>query len=175
MKLRIVLSISLLAFAGAQHANAQEGKSRAEVRAELDRAIQAGELLVPGELGLTLRQLRPDLYPSAAVQGKSRNEVKKELADAIHNGEIVAGESSGNLNELYPSQYPPVARLPGKSREEAKAELAEALRTGDILAGGELGLTRYQLSPGRYRDAARMMATPRPAPTARRGTFSWSF
>jgi len=175
MKLRLLISISLLAFAGAQHANAQQGKSRAEVRAELDRAIQAGELLAPGELGVPLKQVRPDLYPRAAVQGKTRDEVKNELAQAIRRGEIVAGESSGNLSELHPSLYPPVARLPGKSREEAKAELAEALRSGDILAGGELGLTRNQLSPGRYPGSSRVMATTGAEPTARRGSLFRSF
>jgi hypothetical protein len=39
------------------------GKTRAEVRAERDDAIRNGDLSVPGETGLTYRQLNPGAYP----------------------------------------------------------------------------------------------------------------
>lgn len=175
MKLHSLVTISLITLAGAQHAIAQDGKSRAQVGAELGQASRAGELLVPGELGLPLNQLRPDLYPRVAAEGSSRDQVKGELAEAIRTGNIVAGEFGGNLNELHPGLYPPVERLAGRNRDEAKAELAEALRTGNIIAGGELGLTRNQLSSGHHQEAGRMMARSRSGPVAQRGILSWTF
>ncbi len=176
MKLHFLLSISLVALAGAHQAQAHDGKSRAQVRAEFDQANRAGELLAPGEPGLPYYQLRPDLYPRAMVQGKPRDLVKGELAEAVRTGNVVAGEFAGNLNEVHPNLYPPVPRVAGKSRETAKAELAEALRSGGIIVGGELGLTRNQLSSGRYPQPGRMMAGSRiSAPIVQRGTLSWRF
>ena len=175
MKLRFILSIGLIAVA-AHPAFAQEAKTRAQVRAELDHAIRSGDLLAPGELGVPLNQVRPDLYPRVALEpGKSRAEVKAELTEAIRTGDIIAGETSYRLNEIHPNLYPPVAVLPGKSRQEAKAELADALRTGDILAGGETSLKRNELYPWSYRDQNGTFAAKRPRPALQRGIFSLSF
>jgi hypothetical protein len=76
MKLRSIISIGLIVVVSTHQALAQEGKSRAQVRAELDEAI--------------LNQLRPDLYPRVAQRpGKSRR-----------TGDIVAGESPYRFNGI---------------------------------------------------------------------------
>src|SRR3954464_8538554 len=64
MKLHSLIPIGILAVTCAHTSFAQEGKSRAQVRAELDEAIHSGSLLAPGELGLRLNQERPDRYPA---------------------------------------------------------------------------------------------------------------
>ncbi|MEI4896588.1 DUF4148 domain-containing protein, partial [Klebsiella pneumoniae] len=46
-------------------ANAQEAKTRAQVRAELAQARASGDINAPGDSGLKLRQLYPNGYPSA--------------------------------------------------------------------------------------------------------------
>jgi hypothetical protein len=159
MKVRVLLSIGLIAGAAGQ-AFAQDAASRTQMRADVDEARRAGELIAPGEAGLTERQLRPDLYPSVAQQpAKPRQETRAELQEALRTGEIYAGgESSFKRNELDPNRYPRVAVAPGKSREEAKAELAEAVRTGDIVAGGELAAKENQLYPNQYREGHRAVA-----------------
>lgn len=173
MKLRSIISIGLIVVVGTHQALAQEGKSRAQVRAELDEAIHKGDILAPGELGIPLNQLRPNSYPRVSqAPGKSREQVKSELMDAIRTGDIIAGEASFNLNEAHPNLYPPVAMLPGKTREEVKSELAEAVRTGDILAGGELSLRLNELYPWQYRSRALAGS---PIRTGQRGTISLSY
>jgi hypothetical protein len=164
MKLQTLFySIGLVALAGSHPALAQEARTRAQVRAELDQAMRSGDMLAPGDTGVRLNQLRPDLYPRVA-QGpvKSRGLVKAELAEAIRTGDLLAGGNTGlKLNELTPNLYPPVAQAQGKSREQAKAELAEALRTGDILAGGESSQTLAQIYPWSYRPDGRTVVARR--------------
>lgn len=154
MYLRSILTIGVIAAAGISPAIAQQqGKTRAQVRAELAEATRTGQLLAPGESGLTQQQLRPDLHPGIAMlPGRSRQEVRDELAAAQRNGDLIAGESSARLNEVHPGLYPHMAMARGKSREQARAELAEALRTGDILAGGESSLTLRERFPASYLD-----------------------
>ena len=76
MKLRSIISIGLIVVVSTHQALAQEGKSRAQVRAEVDEAI--------------LNQLRPDLYPRVAQRpAKSRQ-----------TGDVITGESSYKFTGL---------------------------------------------------------------------------
>lgn len=145
------ITLVLLLAAVASVASAQETKTRAEVKAELAAAIHNGDMLANGELGLTQRELRPDLYPSPPVVGETRSQVKSELAAAIRDGDmIVAGDSGLREKDVSPGLYPVDAVVAGKTRDEVKAELAMAIRDGDMIAAGQSGLTEYQLEPQRY-------------------------
>jgi hypothetical protein len=145
----ITLVLLLAAFASV--ASAEEAKTRAEVKAELAAAMHNGDMLANGELGLTQRELRPDLYPSPPVVGETRSQVKSELASAIRDGDMIAAGDSGlREKDLYPGRYPADPVVAVKTRGEVKAELAVAIRDGDMMATGESGLTEYQLEPQRY-------------------------
>ena len=87
------------------------GKTRDQVRAELEQAVRAGDMLAAGESGSKLNELQPDLYPAKVAQaGKTREQVKEELAQAIHTGDLMAaGEDGRKLNEIFPGQYHPHA------------------------------------------------------------------
>jgi hypothetical protein len=145
------ITIVLLLAAFASMASAQEAKTRAQVRAELVAAMHNGNMLANGELGLTQRELRPDLYPSPPVVGETRAQVESELAAAIRDGDmIVAGDSGLREKDMAPGRYPADPVVAGTTRAEVKAELAIAIRDGDMMAAGESGLTEYQLGPQRY-------------------------
>lgn len=85
----------------------QVGKSREQVRDELEQAIRTGDIMVAGEFGVKRNELMSGRYP--IVTGKSlktRDQVKSELARAIREGEVVAvGEDGRKLNEIYPDRY----------------------------------------------------------------------
>ncbi len=60
-----------------------QGKTRAEVKAELAEAQRNGELIVDSETGLRFNQVYPDRYPQPTVaQGKSRADVRAELVNS---------------------------------------------------------------------------------------------
>ena len=144
---KITLVLLLAALTGA--ASAQQAHS--QVKADLAAARRNGDMLATGELGLTQRELRPDLYPSAPVVGKTRAQVKSELAAAIRNGDLIAaGESGAREKDLNPGMYPADPVVAGKTRAQVKSELAAAIRDGDMLAPGESGMTEYQLHPQQY-------------------------
>lgn len=46
---------------------AQEGKTRDQVRAELAAAQRDGDVLAPGDSGLTLRELYPQRYATTVI------------------------------------------------------------------------------------------------------------
>ena len=83
------------------------GKTRDQVRAELEQAVRSGDMFAAGESGSKLNELQPELYPAKAAQvGKTREEVKEELAEAIHTGDLMAaGEDGRKLNEIFPGQF----------------------------------------------------------------------
>jgi len=119
MNLRSILTIGVIAAAGLSPAIAQQqGKTRAQVRAELAEALRTGQLLAPGESGLTQQQLRPDLFPSIAMHpGRSRQEVRDELAEAQRRGDLIAGgESSLTLRQRFPASYQDVMSMPTMAR-----------------------------------------------------------
>jgi predicted RNase H-like HicB family nuclease len=130
-------------------AHAQSAKTRDEVQRELTEAIRNGDMLAPGESGLTLRELHPGRYPGQAVPAaKTREQVRAELAEAVRTGDVVAnGESGLTLREQFPQRYPAPVHVAGKTREEVKAELAEAIRDGNVLANGDSGLKLNELHP----------------------------
>jgi hypothetical protein len=84
------------------------GRTRAEVRTELEAARQSGDLLAAGESSMKLNELHPSSYPQRSVAaGKTRVQVQAELTEARRTGDIVAaGESGLKLNEIHPGLYP---------------------------------------------------------------------
>ncbi|MCY1545720.1 hypothetical protein D9M68_816730 [compost metagenome] len=60
-----------------------QGKTRAEVKAELAEAQRNGDLIADSETGQRFNQLYPNRYPQPTVaQGKSREDVRAELVNA---------------------------------------------------------------------------------------------
>lgn len=60
-----------------------QGKTRAEVKAELAEAIRNGELMADGQTGARFKDVNPGRYPvEATVQAKSRDEVRAELVNS---------------------------------------------------------------------------------------------
>lgn len=145
-----------------------QGKTRDQVRAELNEAIRTGNIVVGGDSGLKANELFPGRYAATeTAQGKTRAEVKAELQEALSAGDVVAGGDSGQtLRQLFPGRYAEAAAeqraievAQGKTRAQVKAELAEALRTGDMVAGGESGLKLNELFPGYVDDASPVLAS----------------
>jgi hypothetical protein len=134
-------------------AQAQQGPTtREQVRSELARAQRSGDVMAPGDTGLTLREMYPARYgvqPTASTL--TRAQVKADYAEAVRTGDLVAdGESGQKLNELHPSAYPGVVFAQSdKTRAQVKLEYAEAVRTGDIV-DGETGLKLNEIYPARY-------------------------
>jgi hypothetical protein len=143
-------TLVVLLAAAASAASAQ-GLSRAQVEAQLATAIRNGDMMAPGDLGLTERQLNPSRFPpQPVVAGKTRAQVQAELASAIRNGDMLVGDSGLREKDLFPAMYPADPQVAGKSRAQVRAELAMAIRDGDMLAPGDSGATEYQLNPQRY-------------------------
>jgi predicted RNase H-like HicB family nuclease len=81
-------------------------KTRAQVIAELKEAQRTGDILAPGDEGLTEYQLNPRAFPPReAVAGKTREEVQAETKQAIHDGDIIQGESGLTERETFPQAY----------------------------------------------------------------------
>ncbi|MDP1685855.1 DUF4148 domain-containing protein [Hydrogenophaga sp.] len=60
-----------------------QGKTRAEVKAELAEAIRNGDLIADGQTGARFKDLNPSRYPAEATfQAKSRDDVRAELVNA---------------------------------------------------------------------------------------------
>ena len=66
-----------------------QGKTRAQVRAELAEAQRNGDLIADGETGATHRQLYPHRYAAQdSAQAKTREQVKQELVEARRSGQL---------------------------------------------------------------------------------------
>lgn len=151
---RVGVGVAVMLLTAFSAVDAQEGKTRDQVRAELAAAQRDGDLLAPGDSGLTLRELYPSRYPARqAAAVKTRAEVVDELQEARRNGDIVVGDTGLTQYEINPRNFPVRAVAQGKTREQVRAELAEAIRSGDIVANGETGKTLRQLYPQRYAPA----------------------
>jgi Domain of unknown function (DUF4148) len=60
-----------------------QGKTRAEVKAELAEAIRNGDLIADGQTGARFKDLNPSRYPAEATfQAKSRDDVRAELVNS---------------------------------------------------------------------------------------------
>lgn len=110
MKFAGVVLSSLLAtqaFANHHEHAAHDGKTRAQVKAELAEAIKNGDMIADSESGMTFREMFPSQYPARAeAPGKTRAQVKAELAEAIKNGEMIAdGETGMTYREMFPGRY----------------------------------------------------------------------
>ena len=118
------------------------GKTREQVRSELEDARRNGDLIANGETGATYRDLAPHRYaPAAAVQAKSRADVRAEFEAARRNGDLIAdGQSGATARELFPSAYAAQADVKralgittaGKTREQVGDELVQARRSGTV-------------------------------------------
>ena len=90
------ITFALLALAAtfaAASAQAQTGKTREEVKAELAEATRTGNIIAngEGEGGLTLRELYPQRYPAVATApGLTRAQVLAELEGARRTGDLMA-------------------------------------------------------------------------------------
>jgi hypothetical protein len=86
------------------------GRTRAEVRAELEAAQRSGDLLAAGEASQTRGELNASRYPQATtLAGKTRAQVLSELAEARRSGDLLAaGESGLTQRQLHPGLYPRV-------------------------------------------------------------------
>ena len=113
------------------------GLTTEQVRAELVQAMESGEYVRGGELGLKLNEISPNSYP--AKRGSTSvtlAQVQTELFQAMRSGDIMVGGETGlKLNELNPGRYPAQPAIAGATRQQIAAELAEAIRTGDITYG----------------------------------------
>ena len=118
MKYPRSITIVVLLGALASVASAQEAKTRAQVEAEVTAAMHNGDMLGAGELGLTQRELHPNLYPPAPVVAKTREQVRAEIRAAIRDGEMKEA-SDLRLKDLYPGLYPADPVIAGKTRADA--------------------------------------------------------
>jgi hypothetical protein len=155
--MRVVHSLAAIAaFAGVVGAAHAQSLTRDEVRGELVEAQRTGDILAPGDSGLTLRELYPHRYPAPQfiAAPKTRAQVVAELKEAVHNGDVLVGDSGMTERDLHPQDFPARAVAQGKTRQQVRAELAEAIRTGDIVAAGESGQTLREQHPQRYAKAS---------------------
>ena len=183
----IALAISTL-IAGqafAADTNADIGKTRAQVQAELVQARATGDITAPDQLsidytgrtGAKMNEVFPARYATVApVSTKTRADVMAEMAEAKRTGNVMASTqiaidygstTAAKMNEIFPARYPAVATVPAKTRTEVRTELAEAQRTGDLPADSLLSLVvtgvpgnkLNALYPGQYPVKARAAVT----------------
>jgi hypothetical protein len=89
MKVLSCASLALMLSTVGSHADTLT--TREKVRNELAAAGRTGDVLAPGESGLTPRELHPERYPAAAAAApKSREEVQSELNAALRSGDLPA-------------------------------------------------------------------------------------
>ena len=154
----IALAVSTLIAAHALAADADVGKTREQVQAELVQARATGNITAPDQLsidytgrtGAKMNEVFPARYAAVApVSTKTRADVVAEMAESKRTGNVMAstqvaidyaGTTSAKMNEVFPARYPAVAGAPAKTRAEVRTELAEAQRTGDMPADNLLSL-----------------------------------
>ncbi|OYU42617.1 MAG: hypothetical protein CFE44_23000 [Burkholderiales bacterium PBB4] len=154
----IALAISTLIAGHALAADADMGKTREQVQAELVQARATGDITAPDQLsidytgrtGAKMNEIFPARYVAVApVSTKTRADVAAEMKEAKRTGNVAAptltsldyaGYGTAKMNEVFPGRYPAVAAAPTKTRAEVRAELAEAQRTGDLQADNLLSL-----------------------------------
>jgi hypothetical protein len=117
--------LALFVSFGASAQDAASSPSRAEVKAEGQAALKAGESPV-GDI-----ENKPD---TSTKSTKSRAQVKSETASAAKAGQIPTG-STGQTSHNRPSTHST------KSRAQVKAETASAAKAGQIPTG-DLGTGR---------------------------------
>ena len=144
-----LLGISLVLATAVSAASADEGLTRAQVRAETLAAQRAGDI-PHGDLDIRPNVARPDLYPPPApVAGETRAQVRADLARAVAAGDMPFGDSGRTLREINPERYPPQVEEKGLTRAQVRQQLSQATRLGDIEQGEE-GRTSAELFPQRY-------------------------
>jgi hypothetical protein len=123
------ITCALLLALGSQ-AHAQTDKTRDQLRSEFADAIQTGDMVAPGDSGLTLRERDPRRYPARTeVAGKTREQVKAELREAIRTGDVLANGDSGlKLNEAHPQWYANVRRPNADAVQQAATQRDSATR-----------------------------------------------
>jgi hypothetical protein len=109
--------VSLASLFAVSAAQADDGKTREQVRAELVAAQQAGEIQY-GNTGMTEREVFPARHDAtqapAAVkpvytsenQGLTRAQVRAELIAAQKAGEVQYGNIGATARELFPDRFP---------------------------------------------------------------------
>jgi hypothetical protein len=137
--------------AGVASSQAPGGLTRAQVEADLARAIANGDTYVAS--GIRGRDLSPGFYPKPAgfKSSQTRAEVNAQVIQAARNGDLsVGGETALREKDVSPGGYPADPPVAGRSRAEVEAELMAAIRNGDISTGGELGMPENTVAPAFY-------------------------
>jgi hypothetical protein len=104
------------------YGQADQGKTREQVRAEFIAAKQAGDIH-EGETGMTEREMFPWLYPAdpSAGPGKTREQVRAELSAAQRAGDVRIGLEGLAPRELFPGSYPPASQTKTSGQTVAHA------------------------------------------------------
>jgi uncharacterized protein YjiS (DUF1127 family) len=150
LKLNSITGAALLLFGSVAFAQqvgdastAGTGLTRAEVQAELARAIESGEIAAvrehaEGTAAMTSPRGAGAQGRAFAQPGLSRAEVKAELARAIQSGELAAwrerdreGTAVMTSTRAAGAQGRPFAE-PGLTRAEVMAEFARARASGEL-------------------------------------------
>src|SRR5262245_32946249 len=116
MKLVHTAGSALVILLVAVSTTARAGTSRAEVLDALAEARRTGELMAPGDSGLTLREMNPERYPAAAAgPARTRADVVAEVREALRDGDLAIGDSGLTGRELNPGAYPARPAAAGRS------------------------------------------------------------
>ncbi|WP_157559242.1 DUF4148 domain-containing protein [Hydrogenophaga crassostreae] len=150
-----LIALSLTAAAAgstAAFASDMNGKTRAQVHAELLQAQRDGTLIANNMNGATFRDLNPGQYPARqAATSMTRAQVQAELAEARSNGTLIANNMNGaTYRDLHPGLYPAKQAKTTVTRAQVQAELAEARRNGTLIANNMSGATYRDLYPGNF-------------------------
>jgi hypothetical protein len=90
LPIRTTASVCLVLVSQVALPSARAGTTREQVRAEYEAARRAGDVLAPGESGLTLRELHPENYPAPRAATKSRAAEVAEVQEARSTGDLLA-------------------------------------------------------------------------------------
>ncbi len=135
----IALSLVIAGAFGVAHAD--EGLTRAQVRAETLAAARAG-LIPHGDLDQRKE-------PAATGTPETVAQVRAELAQAVAAGTLEVGETGRTQREIWPGRYPQPPVVAGLTRAQVRSELGAAIREGE-LPQGDIGRTLADITPQRY-------------------------
>ena len=124
--------LALFAAVSASAQDAASSPSRAEVKAEGQAALKAGESPV-GDI-----ENKPD---TSTKSTKSRTQVKSEAASAAKAGQIPQGETGARPRDVTPAKYGASAPASKKTRAQVKGEAQSAAKAGELQTG-DLGTGR---------------------------------
>jgi hypothetical protein len=122
----LVASLALFVAVSASAQDAASSPSRADVKAQGQAAMKAGESPV-GDV-----ENKPD---TSGKSTKTRAQVKGEAASAAKAGQIPQGETGARPRDVNPSKYGASAGHSSKTRAQVKGEATSAARSGQMKTG----------------------------------------